>query len=58
MFNMLLDLLPTTINVGNKKYPINTNFRTSIEFELLMLDEELSDDEKNNMAIDLYIAGS
>lgn len=55
MPNMLLDLLPTSIEVGGNFYNIDTNFRTSIEFELLMLDEELEDEEKGIRAIALYL---
>lgn len=31
--NILTDTLPTTVDIGGRKYPINTDFRAGIEFE-------------------------
>ena len=39
--NMILAPLPTTVNIVGKRYKINSNFRTSIKFELLMQDENI-----------------
>lgn len=52
--NILVDLLPTTIEINNKEYEINSDFRTSILFELLMQDSELSDDDRCIRALQLY----
>ncbi|MGU9129676.1 Gp15 family bacteriophage protein, partial [Clostridium perfringens] len=37
--NILLDKLPTKVKIGGKFYNINSDFRVSILFELLMQDE-------------------
>ena len=52
--NILLDLLPETVEIGDVEYPINTDFRISILFELMMQDSSLSDKEKMREAIRLY----
>ena len=40
--NVLTDTLPSTVNIGGKEYPINTDFRAGITFELLMTAQEES----------------
>lgn len=45
--NILTDYLPTTIEVQGVRYPINWDFRTSILFEQLMMDDNV-DEEKNH----------
>mgnify|MGYP001372027366 FL=1 len=52
--NILIDLLPEHVEIDGKKYPINTDFRISILFELLMQDRTILDREKIYMALDLY----
>ena len=52
--NMLIDLIPTTVSVGDFELAINSNFRTSILFELLMQDPEVPDDKKAEEALILY----
>lgn len=52
--NMILAPLPTTVNIVGKRYKINSNFRTSIKFELLMQDENLDKKEKLIRALKLY----
>lgn len=52
--NILVDLVPTTINIDNKKYEINSDFRISILFELLMQDNSMGDKDKMLMALKLY----
>lgn len=52
--NLLIDKLPDTVNVGDAVYPIRTDFRISVMFELLMQDEELSSIEKLEQAVRLY----
>lgn len=52
--NILIDLVPTSVNIGNKKYDINSDFRISILFELLMQDNSMEDKDKMLMALKLY----
>ena len=52
--NLLIDLLPTTVDIEGIEYEINSDFRTSILFELLMQDLELSEEEKIIQALTLY----
>lgn len=49
--NMLLDPLPQTTLSGLK---IDTDFRTSIKFELLMQDNKINDKDKVMLALNLY----
>ena len=50
MINILIDRLPMKIDGIN----INTDFRISILFELMMQDNEISDVEKIKQALILY----
>ena len=52
--NILVDLLPTSIEINNKEYEINSDFRTSVLFELLIQDDSIGEDEKILMALNLY----
>lgn len=52
--NILVDLVPTTVNIYNKEYEINSDFRTSILFELLMQDNSVGEEEKILFALQLY----
>lgn len=52
--NILIDLLPTTIEIDNNKYEINSDFRTSILFELLMQDNSIINEDKIDLALNLY----
>lgn len=52
--NMIVDLLPETVEIDGEEYRINTDFRISIMFELLMQDDELEDSEKTMQALRLY----
>lgn len=52
--NILVDLVPITIKINNKKYDINSDFRISILFELLMQDNSMGDKDKMLMALKLY----
>ena len=52
--NILVDLVPTTVSIDNKEYEINSDFRTSILFELLMQDGTIEEDDKILMALQLY----
>lgn len=52
--NMLVDLVPTSVTIDGEKYEINSNFRTSILFELMISDTELSEKQKLEQALKLY----
>ncbi|GAA0084582.1 hypothetical protein UT300007_10210 [Clostridium sp. CTA-7] len=52
--NILIDLLPNKVIIEEKEYEINSDFRTSILFELLMQDDNLSEEDKLYYALDLY----
>lgn len=52
--NILIDVVPETVEVGGIEYDINTDFRISIMFELMMQDSTLSDNEKLHLALNLY----
>lgn len=54
--NMLIDLVPTTVNIEGEDYDINSDFRTSILFELLMQDGEVGEEDKILQALQLYYA--
>lgn len=44
--NMLTDSLPDTLTISGRAYPIDTDFRVWIQYELLLTsDSELNDDE-------------
>lgn len=51
--NILIDLVPTTVNIDNVEYEINSDFRTSILFELMMQDDS-NDNQKFKNALELY----
>ena len=40
--NLLTAALPTSVTVGGKVCPINTDFRTCVQFELLTLEDKLT----------------
>lgn len=52
--NLLIDLLPTTVDIEGIEYEINSDFRASILFELLMQDVEIEDEEKIIQSLQLY----
>lgn len=52
--NILVDLLPNTVEINNKEYEVNSDFRTSILFELLMQDNSIGEEDKISMALQLY----
>lgn len=53
-YNILIDLLPTSVEVGGRSFDINTDFRTGILLEQLFADREYSQQDKLSMAITLY----
>lgn len=54
MINMLLDELPETVEIGGNECPINTDFRYSVLFEMMMQDEDVPKKEKTIKALELY----
>ncbi len=50
---MLIDYLPETVEIEGKVYPIETNFRTFVLFEMMMQEPELSDTEKAMRGLEL-----
>lgn len=52
--NILIDLLPKSVEVAGAEYEINFDFRTSILFEMMIQDDELSDKEKIIKTLELY----
>lgn len=52
--SILTSKLPTSLIIGGEHYEINTDFRVGIQFENLLNDKELTDEEILNKAIELY----
>ncbi|MBY6844874.1 bacteriophage Gp15 family protein [Clostridium botulinum] len=52
--NMLIDLVPITVEIEGEDYEINSDFRTSILFEMLMQDDSVSEEDKIIQALQLY----
>ncbi len=52
--NLLTDALPEAVTVAGTVYPIRTDFRVSVEFELLAQDPAVQEKDKVLRALDLY----
>ena len=52
--NIILDELPHSVVIDGSSYEIDTSFRTSILFEIMMFDDELNEQEKIIQALELY----
>ena len=52
--NILIDLLPTKVEIDSTEYEINSNFRTSLLFSLLMEDDDVGEEQKIIQALNLY----
>lgn len=52
--NLLIDYPPKTVMIGGREYEINSDFRTSILFELMMQDDDVDIASKIIQTIDLY----
>lgn len=52
--NILIDTVPTSVDIDGVEYEINSNFRYGILFELLMQDSTIEEKDKICMALDLY----
>ncbi len=55
--NLLIDGLPNHVEIGGLMVPIETGFRTGIIFEQMILDRSLSDVEKIETMMALYLPG-
>ncbi len=55
--NILLDQLPTAVEVGGKTYDIPTDFRTVIRMEMFMTDTQLEDTDKLLQILLLFFTG-
>lgn len=54
MGSLVIGKAPTCVCIGQRKVKINTDFRTSIKFELMMDDETFSKQKKVEKALRLY----
>ena len=52
--SMLIDLLPSTIEIEGVEYDISSNFRDSILFEILMQDSKIPDQDKLILGLQYY----
>lgn len=52
--NILIDELPESVEIEGIEYEINTDFRISMLFELMMQDPDITDEEKVENALELY----
>ncbi|MBK5243343.1 bacteriophage Gp15 family protein [Clostridium sp.] len=52
--NILIDILPLVVEIDGIEYDINSNFRNSAIFELMMGDNDLDDKQKIEQALLLY----
>lgn len=52
--NMLIEPLPVTVQIGEEFYAINSDFRVTIAFEILMQDPDIEDAQKARKALGLY----
>jgi hypothetical protein len=52
--NILIDILPNEVTIDDLDYDINSDFKTSMLFELMMSDNELDNKQKIKQALRLY----
>ena len=52
--NILIDLLPEKVEIEDIEYDINSDFRTSMLFELMMSDNELTNKQQVEQTLMLY----
>jgi len=52
--NLLTEALPNTVDIGGGAWPINTDFREGVRFELLMQTGTLTDEERMGRALRLF----
>lgn len=52
--NILIDILPITVEIDGIEYGINSNFRNSVLFECMVSDTSLSEEDRVRATLDLY----
>lgn len=52
--NLLVDRPPKTLTIGGTEYEINSDFRASVLFEMMMFDKDVPDEIKVWKMIELY----
>jgi len=52
--NILIDAIPESVDILGKTYNINTDFRASILFEIMVQDKRITPNEKKAIGISLY----
>ena len=57
MINILTDSLPKTVSICGKDYPINSDFRAAVEFEML-IQSKASPKRKTRGAIRIFFGGN
>ena len=57
MINILTDRLPKTVEIGGKDYPINSDFRAAVEFEIL-IQSKVSPKRKTRGAIRIFFGAN
>lgn len=57
MINILTDSLPKTVEICGKEYPINSDFRAAVEFEIL-IQSDASPKRKTRGAIRIFFGGN
>lgn len=57
MINILTDSLPKTVEICGKEYPINSDFRAAVEFEIL-IQSDASPKKKTRGAIRIFFGGN
>ena len=54
MTNLLLDDLPTSVKIDGKNYAVDTDFRTFIIFEKILMNDKLNSKQQVREIIDLF----
>lgn len=52
--NILLDALPSSVTIDGEEYPIETDFRTGIQFEMLLGDRSVEPEDKVVITLKMY----
>lgn len=55
--NLIIDGLPNTVEIAGRAVPIETDFRVGMLVELMISDDELTDEQKLLGAIKIYFPG-
>ena len=52
--NVLTDHLPNSVLISGEEYPINTDFRTSVRYELMLCEKDMEDTDRVIRGLQLY----